>query len=245
MIIAVKNQTENHSIAHIDSYLSLLCQNNQLKEITKFLSNPEYSDYLRSLDFATYLILASKNNHLSVVKWLLTDDHIKQYTNINTTNGRVLEVAIIEGHNKIVNFLLNSSSLDKKADPYINNDKMFSVACGNGNLDALKLLLQVDKSLPDTIENKEKIQKKLEIGFLVAFQQNRQHVLEYILLDLHLTPTNNFKKYVGANQKVISYLKEYSVEEKNKIFSYFENRDLNEKLHKILPTKKLIVKSKI
>lgn len=226
MIIDVKNQLKEHSIGHIDSYITNLCKCGQLQDIKSFLAQSEYKDYLRSFDFALYLIVASKNNHLPVVKWLLTDESVQQYVNINTTNGRPLEIATIEGHTSIVQYMLCSPELKEHADPYIDNDKIFLAACASGNLEAIKMFLEMDKRLTNSMQ--ERIQRKLEIGFIKSLNAKQHCVMEYILLDLHLNPSN----------KIHKHLKDYSQAEKNKVLSYFQNRDLNEKLNNMLPNKK-------
>lgn len=178
---------------------------------------------------------ACYHNHLHIVKWLLTNDKIKNLVTIDEHGGNPLEYAVERNHIEIVTYLLTSPDLTQHADVHLSYDKVFTKACSKGNVEMVKLLLECDKLQPYANDSEKIIKEKLELGFLEAFDKKQSELLEYFLFELKLQPGDSMNKYLNL----------FDEEKIEKLFGYFENRDLHEKLHSLLPTKVLAKKKKI
>lgn len=176
------------------------------------------------------LTVACRNNDMPIVKWLLTSELTKDIINIDENNGEPLEEAILKNNIELLTYLISSPDVVKNADVHIYEDKIFIKACNLGHLEIVKLLLEYDNINPYS-DNKEihdkKINEKLESGFIETFYSSQAEVLEYFLFDLNLKP-------IASTHKYLEVFNEQQVE---KLFGYFENRDLHEKLNSILPNK--------
>lgn len=213
---------------------------NSLEELKVKLSNdPDFSaDFLMSNYVTGLLTVACENNHLPIVKWLLTNSLTKDIINIDENNGGPLEEAIVKNNIELLTYLLTNPNLVKTADVHISNDKIFLKACNLGHLESIKLLIECDNIYPYSTNketNDQKIKEKLESGFIEAFYAKRAEVLEYFLFDLKLQPVDSMHKYLEA----------FDESQIEKLFGYFENRDLHEKLHTLLPQKPETKKKKL
>lgn len=107
----------------------------------------EYSEIYKNYNGASLnseLRIACEKNNMPLVEFLLTSTNTKK-ADIEAQNGYPISAAAFNGSIELLNFLLNSPSLEVKADIHSNFDNCFKVACHQNQLEILKFLILTQK----------------------------------------------------------------------------------------------------
>jgi ankyrin repeat protein len=87
------------------------------------------------------LSYACLNNHLDIVKYLLSSPELKIHADIHISNDHPLYCAITSGNIEVIKYLLSSPDLKDHADIHAKEDGMFSILCDDHEIEIITYLI--------------------------------------------------------------------------------------------------------
>lgn len=210
-----------------------------------------------SMYYDRALLWACSNNHLDLVKYLLTNQDFPAPANVNYNDSICLTVACRKGHLEIIHYLLTSPDVLEKPNMYADNYAAFLAACKNGRIEIIEYLTNSEE-LKDKIDIEKlktegfkavcdignitmidyfvhhpdsayrvKVNTKNDIGFKLAYKLKDVDVMQFLIFDCGLKRS----KYV--NRQI--HLKKKKNEKFNEeVIKIFDVQNLYEKTQKLV-----------
>lgn len=139
------------------------------------------------------LLWACSNNHLDLVKYLLTNQDFPKPANVNYNNSVCLVAACRQGNLEIIDYLLTSHQVSVKPNIYANNCAGFLTACQNGHIEVIEYLTSSEK-----LEDKIDIEKLKIEGFKVVCNIGNIPMIDYFVHN----PDLKYRVKVNVNNDI-------------------------------------------
>ena len=196
----------------IEQGIGAACYQGRIDIIKYLFAFSEDTPDIHYLD-DVFLAIASANNRIELVKFLLTSPNLKEHANLHAHNNRAFIWACEYGNLEIMDYLLHSSELKVHAninDISYYKQLAFLAACSEGKLEVLKYLKsqpELDFKLVSTHINGDN-----QNIFQLACENyaTDTDIIDFLLVDCNYIPKKTDLEYIeeNKNEKMVQHAQE-------------------------------------